>query len=118
MAGHGFLHVDIVINDLEESKSILVDADAAEFSNFIRCVFNEANEVTAKVCMNLRSVDVGKVVGARSDGSQGGDGAGADTSQDMAKVFCGEKVKGLVRRTGEVASLGVEFGVVGGRLML
>ncbi len=115
MAGHGFLHIDVVINDLEESKSILVDVDAAEFSDFIGCVSNEANEVTAKVCMNLRSVDVGKVVGARSDGSQGGDGAGANTSQDMVKVFCGEKVIGLVRRTGEVASLGVEFGGVGAR---
>ncbi len=30
-------------------------------------------------------------------------------------VFCGEKVIGLVQRTGEVALLGVEFGVVGGR---
>ncbi len=115
MAGHGFLHVDIVINDLEESKSILVDVDAAEFSNFIGCASNEANEVTAKVCMNLRGVDVGKVVGARSNGSQSGDGAGANTSQDMDKVFCGEKVIGLVQKTGEVALLGVEFGVVGGR---
>ncbi len=115
MAGHGFLHIDIVINDLEESKSILVDVDAAEFSDFIGCVSNEANEVTTKVCMNLRSVDVGKVVGARSEGSQGSDGAGANTSQDMVEVFCGEKVIGLVRRIGEVASLGVEFGVVGGR---
>ncbi len=115
MAGHGFLHVDVVINDLEESKSILVDVDAAEFSNFIGCVSNEANEVTAKVCMNLRSVDVGKVVGVWSNGSQGGDGAGANTSQEMVEVFCGEKVIGLVRRTGEVALLGVEFGVVGGR---
>ncbi len=92
MAGHGFLHIDIVINDLEESKSILVDVDAAEFSDFIGCVSNKANEVTAKVCMNLRSVDVGKVVGARSDGSQGGDGAGANTSQNMVKIFCGGKV--------------------------
>jgi hypothetical protein len=115
MAWHGFLHVDFVTNDLEESKSILVDVDAAEFSNFIGCISNKANEVTAEVCMNLRSVDVGKVVGARRDGSQGGDGAGANTSQDMVKVFCREKVIGLVRRTGEVASLGVEFGVVGGR---
>jgi hypothetical protein len=65
--------------------------------------------------MNLRSVDVGKVVGARSDGSQGGDGAGANTSKDMGEVFCGKKVIGLVWRTGEVALLGVEFGVVGGR---
>ncbi len=71
MAGHGFLHVDVVINDPEESKSILVDVDAAEFSDFIGCVSNKANEVTTKVCMNLRSVDVGKVVGARSNGSQG-----------------------------------------------
>jgi hypothetical protein len=115
MAGHGFLHVDVVNNDLEESKSILVDVDTAEFSNFIGCVSNKANEVTAKVCMNLRSVDVGKVVGARSDGSQGGNYAGANTSQDMVKVFCGEKVIGLVRRISEVALLGVEFGVVGGR---
>jgi hypothetical protein len=115
MAGHGFLHVDVVINDLEESKSILVDVDAAEFSDFIGCVSNKANEIIAKVCMNLRSVDVGKVVGAQSNGSQGGNGAGTNTSQDMVEVFCGEKVIGLVRRTGEVALLGVEFGVVGGR---
>ncbi len=115
MAGHGFLHVDVVINDLEESKSILVDVDAAEFSNFIGCISNEANEVTTKVCMNLRSVDVGKVVGARSDGSQGGNGAGANTSQDMVEVFFWEKVIGLVQRIGEVALLGVKFGVVGGR---
>ncbi len=115
MAGHGFLHVDVVINDLEESKSILVDVDTAEHSNFIGCISNKANEVTAEVCTNLRSVDVGKVVGARSDCSQGGNGAGANTSQDMVEVFCGEKVIGLVRRTGEVALLGVEFGVVGGR---
>ncbi len=115
MAGHGFLHIDVVINDLEESKSILVNVDAAEFSNFIGCISNKANEVTAKVCMNLRSVNVGKVVGARSNGSQGGNGASTNTSQDMVDVFCGEKVIGLVRRTGEVALLGVEFGVVGGR---
>jgi hypothetical protein len=115
MAEHGFLHVEVVINDLEESKSILVDVDAAEFSNFIGCISNKAIEVTAKVCMNLRSVDVGKVVGARSNSSQGGKGAGANTPQDMVKVFCREKVIGLVRRTGEVPLLGVEFGVVGGR---
>ena len=115
MAGHGFLHVDVVINDLEESKNILVDVDAAEFSDFIGCISNKANEVTTKVCMNLRSVDVGKVVGAWSDGSQGGNGAGANTSQDMVEVFCREKVIGLVWRTGEVPLLGVEFGVVGGR---
>jgi hypothetical protein len=115
MAGHGFLHVDVVINDLEESKSILVDVDAAELSNFIGCISNKANEVATEVCMNLRSIDVGKVVGAWSNGSQGGNGAGANTSQDMVEVFCGKKVIGLVQRTGEVALLGVEFGVVGGR---
>ncbi len=115
MAGHGFLHVGVVINDLEESKVILVDVDAAELSDFIGCISNKANEVTAEVCMNLRSIDVGKAVGVRSDGSQGGNGAGANTYQDMVEVFCGEKVIGLVRRTGEVALLGVEFGVVGGR---
>jgi hypothetical protein len=32
----------------------------------------------------------------------------------MVKVFCGKKVVGLIWRTGEVALLGVEFGVVGG----
>jgi hypothetical protein len=115
MAGHGFLHVDIGIDVLEESKSIFVDVDAAELSNFIGCVSNKANEVTAEVCMNLKSVDVGKVVGAQSDGSQGGDGAGANTSKDMVKVFCRAKVIGLVWRIGEVPSLGVEYGVVGGR---
>jgi hypothetical protein len=88
MAGHGFLHVDVGINDLEESKSILVDVDAAEFSNFIGCISNKTNEVTAEVCMNLRSVDVGKVVGAWSNGSQSGNGAGANTSKDMVEVFC------------------------------
>ncbi len=65
--------------------------------------------------MNLRIVDVGKVVGAWSDGSQGGNGAGANTFKDMVEVFCGKKVIGLVWRTSEVALLGVEFGVVGGR---
>jgi hypothetical protein len=115
MAGHGFLHVDVGIDDLEESKGIFVDVDAAELSDFIGCVSNKADEVTAEVCMNLRSVDVGKVVGAQSNGSQGGDGAGANTSKDMVEVFCEKKVIGLVWRTGEVALLGVEFGVVGGR---
>ncbi len=52
MAGHGFLHVGIGIDDLEESKSILVDVDAAEFSDFIGCVSNKSNEVIAEVCMN------------------------------------------------------------------
>jgi hypothetical protein len=92
-----------------------VDVDAAEFSNFIGYVSNKADEVTTEVGMNLGSVDVGKVVGARSDSSQGGDGAGTNTSKDMVKVFCGKKVIGLVWRTSEVASLGVDVGVVGGR---
>ena len=30
-------------------------------------------------------------------------------------MLCGKKVVGLVRRTGEVASFGVKFGVVGSR---
>ena len=33
----------------------------------------------------------------------------------MVKVFCRAKIIGLVWRIGEVASLEVEFGVVGGR---
>ncbi len=92
-----------------------MDVDAAELSKFIGCISKEADEVTAEVCMILRSVDLGKVVGSWSDGSQGGDGAVANTSKDMVKVFCGKKVIGLVWRTGKVALLGVEFGVVGGR---
>ncbi len=32
----------------------------------------------------------------------------------MVKVLCGKKVVGLLQGTGEVTSLGVEFGVVGG----
>ncbi len=115
MAGHGFIHIYIEINDLEESKSILVDVDAAEFSNFVGCVSNKANEVAAEVCMYLRGVDVGKVVGARSNSPQGGNCAGANTSMDMVEVLCEKKVVGLVRGTGEVSLLGVEFGVVGGR---
>jgi hypothetical protein len=64
--------------------------------------------------MNLGGVDVGKVVGARGNSSQGGNGAGTNTSKDTVKVFCGKKVVSLVWRTSEVALLGVEFGVVGG----
>ncbi len=64
--------------------------------------------------MSLGGIDVGKVVGARGNSSQGGNGAGTNTSKDMVKVFCGKKVVSLVWRTSEVASLGVEFGVVGG----
>ncbi len=89
--------------------------DAAEFSNFVGCISNEANEVTAEVCMYLRGVDIGKVVGARSNSPQGSDCTGANASKDMVEVLCGEKVVGLLRGAGEVTSLGVEFGVVGGR---
>ncbi len=64
--------------------------------------------------MNLGSINVGQIVGAWGNSSQGGDGAGTNTSKDIVKVFSREKVVGLIWRTGEVASLGVEFGVVGG----
>ncbi len=64
--------------------------------------------------MNLGGIDLGKVVGAWGDSSQGGDGAGTNTSKNMVKLFCGKKVVGLIWRTGEVTLLGVEFGVVGG----
>ncbi len=82
MAGHGFIQVYIGIDDLEESKSILVDVDAAEFSDFVGCVSNKANEVAAEVSMNMRSVDVGKVGGTWSNGPKGGNRAGANTSKD------------------------------------
>ncbi len=110
-----FIQVYVGIDDLEESKSVLVDVDAADFSNFVGCVSNKANEVATEVSMNLRSVDVGKVVGTWSNGPKGGDRAGANTSKDMVEVLCGKKVVGLVRRTGEVAPFGVKFGVVGSR---
>jgi hypothetical protein len=66
--------------------------------------------------MNLGSIDVGKVVGARGNSTQGGDGAGTDTSKDMVKVFCGKKVIGLFRGTNEVTLFGIEFSIVGGRI--
>jgi hypothetical protein len=64
--------------------------------------------------MNMGGINVGKVVGAWGDSSQGSNGAGTNTSKDMVKVFHGKKVVGLIWRTGEVALLGVELGVVGG----
>jgi hypothetical protein len=64
--------------------------------------------------MNLERINVGKVVGAQGDSSQGGNGAGTNTSKYMVKVFSGKKVVGLIWRTGEAALLGVEFGAVGG----
>ncbi len=65
--------------------------------------------------MNLRSIDVGKVVRTWSHGPEGGDCAGANTSEDMVEVLCRKKVAGLTRRAGEVASFGVKFGVMGCR---
>ncbi len=115
MAGHGFIHIYVGIDDLEGSKRVFVDVDAAEFSNFVGCVSNEANEVTADVCMYLRGVDIGKVIGAQSNSPQGGNCAGTNASKDMVEVLCGKKVVCLLQGTGEVTLLGVEFGVVGGR---
>jgi hypothetical protein len=114
VAGHGFLQVHFEVNDLDESKRIFVDVDAAELSNLIGCVSNKTQEVSTEVGTNLGGIDVGKVVGARGNSSQGSNGAGTNTSKDMVKVFCRKKVIGLVGRTGEVTLLGVEFGVVGG----
>jgi hypothetical protein len=65
--------------------------------------------------MNLGGINVGKVVGSWGDKSQGSNGAGTNTSKDMVKVFCRKNGVGLIWRTGEVTSLGVEFGVLGGR---
>jgi hypothetical protein len=109
VTGHGFLQVCFGVDDLEESKRIFVDVDAAELSNLIGCVSNKIQEVSAEVGMNLGGIDVGKVVEARGNSFQGGSGAGTNTSKDMVKVFCGKKVVGLVWRTGEAALLGVEF---------
>jgi hypothetical protein len=92
VARHGLIHVYVGIDDLEESKSIFVDVDAAEFSGLVGCVSNETNEVTAEVCMYLRGVDIGKVVGARSNSPQGGNCAGANASKDMSKYFAGRRL--------------------------
>jgi hypothetical protein len=64
--------------------------------------------------MTLGSINVGQIVGARGNSSQGGNGAGINTSKDMVEVFSRKKVVGLIQRACEVAILGVEFGVVGG----
>jgi hypothetical protein len=115
MAGHGFIHVCVGVDDLEESKGILVDVDAAELSDFVGSISDETDEVAAEVSVNLRSIDVGKVVRTWSHGPEGGDRAGANTSEDMVEVLCGKKVVGLARRAGEVAPFGVKFGVMGSR---
>ncbi len=72
MAGHGFIHVciGIGVNDLEESEGILVDVDAAELSNFVGSISDESDEVAAEVSVNLRSIDVGKVVRTWSHGPE------------------------------------------------
>jgi hypothetical protein len=111
---HGLVQVCFGVDDLKESKGVFVDVDAAELSNLIGCVSNKPQEVSAEVGMNLGGIDVGKVVGAQGNSSQGGNGAGTNTSKDMVKLFCRKKVVGLVWRTGEDTLLGVEFGVVGG----
>ncbi len=59
MAGHGFIHACVGVDDLEESKGILVDVDAAELSDFVGSISDETNEVAAEVSVNLRSIDVG-----------------------------------------------------------
>ncbi len=92
-----------------------MDVDAAELSDSVGCILNEADEVAAEVSMNLRSVDVGKVVRTWSNGPEGGNRAGANTSKDMVEVLCRKKVVGLVRGTGEVPLFGVKFGVMGSR---
>jgi hypothetical protein len=115
MAGHGFIHVYVGVDDLEESKGILVDVDAAELSDFVQSISNETDEVAAEVSVNLRSIDVGKVVRTWSHSPKGGNRASANTSEDMVKVLCGKKAVGLARRAGEVAPFGVKFGVMGSR---
>jgi hypothetical protein len=106
VARHGLVQVCFRDDNLEESKRIFVDVDAAGLSNLIGCVSNKPQEVFVEVCMNWGGIDVGKVVGAWGNSSQGGNGAGTNTSKNMVKVFCGKKVVGLVWRTGEVALLG------------
>ncbi len=98
MARHGLVQVRFGVDDLEESKRIFVDVDAAELSNIIGCISNKSHEVSAEVGMNLGGIYVGKVEGAWGNSSQGGNGAGTNTSIDMVEVFCGKKVVGLVWR--------------------
>ncbi len=46
--------------------------------------------------MNLEGIDVGKVVEAQGNSSQGSDDARTNSSKDMVEVFCGKKITGLV----------------------
>ncbi len=73
MAGHGLIHVCVGFDDLEESKGILVDVDATELSDFVGSISDETDEVAAEVSVNLRSIDVGKVVRTWRCGPKGGD---------------------------------------------
>ncbi len=109
MAGHGLVQVCFGVDDLEESKRIFVDVEAAELSNLIGCISNKTQEVSAEIGMSLGCIDVGKIVGVRANSSQGSVGAGTNTSKDMVEEFCRKKVVGLVWRTSEVALLGVEL---------
>ncbi len=92
-----------------------MDVDAAELSNFVGSISDETDEVATEVSVNLRSIDVGKVVRTWSHSPEGGNRAGANTSENMVEVLCGKKVVGLARRAGEVAPFGVKFGVMGSR---
>ncbi len=40
--------------------------------------------------MNLWSINVGQIVGAQGDSSQGSNGASTNTSKDMVKVLSGD----------------------------
>ena len=91
MARHGLVQVCFGVDDLKESKRIFVDVDAAELSNPIGCVSNKPQEVSAEVGLNLGGIDVGKVVGAQGNSSQGSECAGTNTSKDMVKVFLREE---------------------------
>jgi hypothetical protein len=80
------------VDDLKESKGVFVDVDSAEFSNLNGCVSNKPQEISAEVGMNFGGIDVGKVVGARGNSYQGGDGASTNTSKDIVKVFVGRRL--------------------------
>ncbi len=62
-----------------------------KFSNLIGCTSNKPQVVSAEISMNLGGIDVGKVVGAQGNSSQGSECAGTNTSKDMVKVFLREE---------------------------
>ncbi len=92
MARHGLIQVCVGVDDLEESKRIFVDVDAAELFNLIGCVSNKPQEVSAEAGMNVGGIDVEKVVGARGNSSQGSNGAGTNTSNVWLKYFAGRRL--------------------------